>query len=143
MRIWSLHPKYLDRQGLLAVWRETLLAQKVLQGETRGYRRHPQLERFKSQPEPVAAIAAYLVATADEAARRGYAFNTTKIAPLRTTERLPVADGQILYEWEHLRAKLARRDPQRWQAYAHIELPEPHPLFFIVPGPVASWEKTR
>jgi len=30
MRLWSIHPKYLDRQGLLAVWRESLLAQSVL-----------------------------------------------------------------------------------------------------------------
>jgi hypothetical protein len=34
MRLWSLHPKHLDRQGLLAVWREGLLAQEVLRGET-------------------------------------------------------------------------------------------------------------
>jgi len=30
MRLWTIHPKYLDRQGLLALWREALLAQKVL-----------------------------------------------------------------------------------------------------------------
>ncbi len=49
MRLWSLHPKYLDRQGLLAVWREGLLAQKVLQGKTKGYKNHPQLKRFQQQ----------------------------------------------------------------------------------------------
>lgn len=30
MRLWSIHQSYLDRQGLLAVWREGLLAQGVL-----------------------------------------------------------------------------------------------------------------
>jgi hypothetical protein len=57
MRLWSLHPCYLDRQGLLALWREALLAQKMLQGQTRGYRFHPQLERFRAQSDPSAAIA--------------------------------------------------------------------------------------
>jgi len=47
VRIWSLHPKYLDRQGLTACWREALLAQAVLNGATRGYTRHPQLVRFR------------------------------------------------------------------------------------------------
>ena len=56
MRLWSLHPKYLDARGLVALWREALLAQAVLRGETRGYRHHPQLARF----DDVGAIAQYL-----------------------------------------------------------------------------------
>ena len=47
MRLWSVHPLHLDRQGLTACWREALLAQAVLAGRTRGYRAHPQLERFR------------------------------------------------------------------------------------------------
>lgn len=43
MRLWSLHPQYLDAKGLVALWREGLLAQAVLAGQTRGYKRHPQL----------------------------------------------------------------------------------------------------
>jgi hypothetical protein len=43
MRLWSLHPQYLDPQGLVALWREALLAQAVLRGKTRGYKHHPQL----------------------------------------------------------------------------------------------------
>ncbi|MFP3165813.1 MAG: pyrimidine dimer DNA glycosylase/endonuclease V, partial [Nitrososphaeria archaeon] len=34
MRLWSLHPSFLDKQGILGVWREGLLAQKVLIGKT-------------------------------------------------------------------------------------------------------------
>lgn len=48
MRIWSLHPKYLDTKGLVALWRETLLAQHVLSGKTKRYKNHPQLARFKN-----------------------------------------------------------------------------------------------
>ncbi|HKX52383.1 MAG TPA: pyrimidine dimer DNA glycosylase/endonuclease V [Nitrosospira sp.] len=37
MRLWTLHPRYLDTKGLVAAWREALLAQKVLSGLTSGY----------------------------------------------------------------------------------------------------------
>ena len=53
MRLWSIHPKYLDTKGLLAVWREALLAKKVLENKTKGYKNHPQLERFKQQNDPL------------------------------------------------------------------------------------------
>ena len=60
MRLWSLHPKYLDKLGLLGLWRESLLAQKVLLGKTRGYRNHPQLIRFKRTSDPILYIGTYL-----------------------------------------------------------------------------------
>ena len=53
MRLWSLHPKYLDSKGLVAVWREGLLALEVLKGNTKGYRSHPQLTRFLQEGNPV------------------------------------------------------------------------------------------
>ncbi len=143
MRIWSLHPKYLDRFGLLACWRETLLAQKVLQGETNGYQHHPQLARFRATPDPLAAIAAYLVALADEADRRGYTFNRQKIISSCMVDKIPVTRGQVLYEWEHLSAKLARRDPARLAEFTGIEGPDTHPLFEAVDGSVEPWERTR
>jgi hypothetical protein len=142
MRIWSLHPKYLDRQGLLACWRETLLAQKVLRGETRGYRQHPQLIRFRTQPDPLAAIAAYLAALAEEAGRRGYRFDQSKIVARAAADRIPVGRGQLLYEWEHLKQKLRRRDPARYAGVESIAEPEPHPLFSVVAGPIEAWEKS-
>jgi hypothetical protein len=55
MRIWSLHPTLLDTKGLVALWREALLAKHVLSGSTIGYQNHPQLKRFKSSPNPHAA----------------------------------------------------------------------------------------
>ncbi|WP_313821293.1 pyrimidine dimer DNA glycosylase/endonuclease V, partial [Citricoccus sp.] len=79
MRLWSLHPQYLDRQGLTGGWREALLAQAVLAGRTKGYRSHPQLVRFRSHPDPAAAIGAFLLVTAEEAAERGYTFDVTRI----------------------------------------------------------------
>jgi hypothetical protein len=141
MRIWSLHPKYLDRQGLLACWRETLLAQKVLQVRTKGYRNHPQLIRFRLCPDPLAAIATYLVFLAEDADARGYRFDRAKINPARMADKIPVRRGQVLYEWAHLKAKLASRDPLRLEGISSIALPESHPLFKIMPGGLESWEK--
>ena len=141
MRLWTLHPRYLDRQGLLAVWREGLLAQAVLAGKTKGYRHHPQLARFRAQPDPLACIATYLTGVQTEATRRGYAFDARKIGKRRTRTRFLETSGQLLYEWQHFKKKLNRRNPSVLAEYAKIGQPLPHPLFRIVPGRVREWEK--
>jgi hypothetical protein len=143
MRLWTLHPGQLDARGLVALWREALLAQKVLRGETRGYRHHPQLLRFAQTPNPPAALAAYLQAVHAEAVRRGYHFDGSKIGPVRAHTKIPETRGQLLYEWEHLKRKLKQRDPKRYQELAVEKSPVSHPLFKIVPGAVRDWEKTK
>jgi hypothetical protein len=140
MRLWSLHPKYLDAQGLVALWRESLLAQKVLQGATKGYQHHPQLARFRSHPRPAAAIATYLRAVHAESLRRGYSFDAAKIDGQRTTRRIACTRGQFLYEWKHLKKKLRRRDPARYHDLLHRAVPDLHPLFTPVPGRREPWE---
>ena len=140
MRIWSLHPRHLDTKGLVALWRETLLAQKVLLGETMGYRRHPQLKRFRAHADPLAAIAAYLEEVHREAERRGYSFDATKILRKRTDVRIPVTEGQIAYELAHLRAKLKVRDKAACERLPEGEPPAIHPLFYVIDGDVEDWE---
>lgn len=141
MRLWTLHPRYLDPQGLVALWREALLARAVLRGETRGYRRHPQLHRFRAHPAPLSAINAYLRAVHAESLARGYAFDRGKIGPVRTASLLPVTDGQLGYEWQHLLGKLAARNPAVYQRWRGLETPDCHPLFRRGPGPVEAWER--
>ncbi len=141
MRLWSLHPKYLDRQGLVALWREALLAQAVLRGETRGYRNHPQLNRFKNHTAPLAAISLYLEAVHSEAVARGYAFNESKIKPAQSPAALTVTTGQIEFEWKHLLAKLKVRNPETYRSWEAVELPETHPLFSMRSGDIESWER--
>jgi hypothetical protein len=141
MRLWTLHPRYLDSRGLVALWREALLAQKVLAGGTRGYTRHPQLLRFAAQPEPGAAIAAYLREVAREAARRGYRFDESKIGDVGEGAALEATSGQLLHEWEHLLGKLRIRAPALALEHAAVDAPEAHPLFRVVPGGVADWER--
>jgi hypothetical protein len=189
MRIWSVHPRYLDRQGLTAGWREGLLAQKVLTGTTKGYRNHPQLRRFRAAGDGPAldhvvpdalvperapgsgahvapapglapgrhapgvtldvvpdvgagrAISTYLHALVDEASERGYAFDRTLVLGAADPDlHLEVTDGQVAYEWEHLRAKLAVRSPDVLARWVDVVLPDPHPLFRVVPGARAEWE---
>jgi hypothetical protein len=140
MRLWSLHPRYLDARGLVALWREGLLAQKVLAGATKGYRHHPQLRRFRGQPDASAAIAAYLHAVQQEAERRDYRFDAAKIGRRAAGLRMTVTRGQLLHELAHLRAKLALRDPAALQRIAGMDAPEPHPLFDVVPGKAEDWE---
>ena len=132
---------YLDAQGLVALWREGLLAQKVLRGRTRGYRNHPQLDRFKAQPDPVASIARYLRAVQEEATRRGYRFTKSKIARRKVARAMQETRGQLDYEWAHLRRKLKRRAPGQYRRVAGIRRPEPHPLFRLRRGPVRDWER--
>ncbi|MBF0627416.1 MAG: DNA lyase [Magnetococcales bacterium] len=140
MRLWTLHPRYLDAKGLVAVWREALLAQAVLRGATRGYRHHPQLLRFQAQPDPVGSVAAYLQGVHLEAERRGYRFDAARIDERAVPGQIEETQGQLLHEWHHLERKLAVRSPETlamWQAVN----PEAHPLFQIVPGGVRLWER--
>ena len=143
VRLWSLHPKHLDSKGLVALWREGLLAQKVLQGGTRGYRNHPQLMRFQETSDPRSAIATYLHEVLKEAVRRGYRFDVTKVGRGRIRKNLSVASGQLEFELAHLRKKLWRRDRSRYLLLKGFLLPAPHPLFTMEPGPIESWEVVR
>ena len=141
MRLWSLHPKYLDPQGLVALWREALLAQAVLRGRTNGYRHHPQLERFTSHRSPRLAINAYLGAIYEEAASRGYAFDHRKIGPIRAVPRISLPSGQLRHEWQHLLQKLSARSPSLYSRWRVVSNPAHHPIFHVRPGSKASWER--
>ena len=165
MRLWSLHPRHLDRQGLTGCWRESLLAQAVLAGRTRGYRSHPQLERFRAQADPLVSVGAYLEALAEEASTRGYRFDRSRIdrRPAGSVAdgaddvgaaadgdghdadvpRIPVTSGQLDLEWRHLLHKLEERSPELWERANALEGPTAHPLFEVVPGPVESWERAE
>jgi hypothetical protein len=113
MRLWTLHPKYLDARGLVALWREALLAQPILRGATRGYKHHPQLQHFSESAHPPAALAAYLAAVHEEAVRRGYRFDASKIGARRIRGKMTETRGQLLFEWRHLKRKLKRRDMKK------------------------------
>jgi hypothetical protein len=139
MRIWSLHPKYLDAKGLVALWRETLLAKHVLQGKTKGYLNHPQLNRFKQAKHPLDAIDQYLSIVYKEAFDRGYNFDKTKFGPAKSI-LLQVTKGQMKYEAEHLLRKLNVRAPQLYEKFSRNKVFDPHPLFSVIPGEIEDWE---
>ena len=141
MRLWTIHPRYLDSQGLVALWRESLLARAVLRGQTRGYRHHPQLARFLMHPSPGYAINAYLAAIHVEATARGYEFDARKLGPVRIVQPIPTTTGQVLYEWQHLLRKLAVRDPKVHHRWLTVRFPRCHPLFIRAKGPPEPWER--
>jgi len=143
MRLWSLHPKYLDPKGLVALWREALLAQKVLKGETRGYRNHPQLDRFKRTRDPMAAIGKYLYHVHKESRKRDYKFDLGKIENIKSRIKIDVSSGQVEFERQHLLAKLKSRDRPRYLENRALTELDVHPSFRVVTGKIADWEITN
>jgi hypothetical protein len=141
MRIWSIHPKYLDAKGLVALWRESLLAKQVLEGKTKGYKDHPQLNRFKNSGNGVGCINQYLTAVYENSLERGYNFNISKINPDFEPAILTVTDRQLKFEMNHLLKKLETRDPERFRKLSGIEKIEAHSLFIVIEGEIEEWEK--
>ncbi|MBN1252127.1 MAG: hypothetical protein JXR51_06365 [Bacteroidales bacterium] len=140
MRIWSIHPKYLDVKGLVALWRETLLAKNVLEGNTKGYKNHPQLKRFKNSENALNSINQYLKTVYEEAIIRGYNFNKNKFNTNIEKTTITVTTGQIKYEFEHLLKKLQKREPEKFQKLSNETKIECHPLFKIIEGEIEDWE---
>lgn len=141
MRLWTLHPRYLDPKGLAALWREALLAQSVLRGQTKAYARHPQLARFQRSHAPVRCVAEYLRVIHKEGKRRGYKFDSSKIARGGHVETIVATNGQLQFEWLHLLGKLRQRNLKWFTKLESVQIIDPHPLFEIVPGGVSGWEK--
>ena len=141
MRLWTLHPRHLDPRGIVALWRETLLAQAVLLGRTRGYRHHPQLVRFNAAPDPLAAIGSYLDAVHAESVARGYNFDQSRIVAHEPSVPLTETRGQLAYEWSHLVAKVRLRSPEWFAAHCIDISPVAHPLFRLRAGGVQGWER--
>jgi hypothetical protein len=140
MRIWSLHPKYLDAKGLVAVWRETLLAKHVLENKTKGYKNHPQLDRFKKTERPLDMINQYLSEIYKEATNRNYQFDRNKIDWKFKPGKITVTDGQLEYEINHLLKKLKDRDPFKFKEVRSIKNHDTLKMFSVVQGGIESWE---
>ena len=143
MRIWSVHPKYLDSKGLVALWRESLLAKHVLEGRTKGYTNHPQLDRFKATSKPLNFINKYLEHVYLESIERGYSFDESKFDKNRIKKQLPVTNKQIAYEWKHLLQKLKVRDAEKYNIFKNLKQIEPHPLCTIITGEIENWERVQ
>jgi hypothetical protein len=141
MRLWSIHPKYLDKQGLTGLWREALLARKVLEGKTKGYKNHPQLIRFRAQTKPLEAINAFLHEVYKESLQRGYKFDKSKLSSKVNPTHIKVTNGQLAFETNHLKNKLTLRDKPRFEAIKERKTLPVNPLFKRVAGDVESWER--
>ena len=143
MRIWTIHPKYLDRIGIVALWRETLLAKHVLEGRSKGYSNHPQLDRFKNTDNPVDSINQYLTIVYRDSVKRGYRFNKDKINWEFKQTIITVTSGQLKYEVSHLLKKLKNRDIQSYIKIKKNKKFDVHPMFQVVEGSIENWEKIQ
>jgi hypothetical protein len=144
MRLWSLHPNYLDCYGMVALWREGLLAKKALSGKTKGYKNHPQLQRFKSFKNPSLAINSYLYFVLLEAKKRGYNFDIRKIDTTKIIKKqIPVKKGQVQFEFNHLLKKLKQRNKKYYSTIIEKKKKriETNPLFYLINGGKEEWEK--
>lgn len=143
MRLWSLHPKYLDKIGLVALWREGLLAKKVLEGSTKGYKNHPQLIRFKDNTNCLDLINSYLYFVYLESCDRNYKFDINKIKKIKLYNHIDITDGQLQFEFQHLQNKLFIRDPKKYKENMQINTNELilNPVFCLIKGKIAQWEK--
>lgn len=145
MRLWSLNPRYLDRIGLVALWREGLLAKKVLEGKTKGYKKHPQLERFRSCPDQISAIEYYLHQVFLESKERGYKFSAYKISRVESIKKIPIFRGQVDFEFNHLQKKLLVRDMNKYNINKKLTNIDPNPIFYVLEDKINSelWEKGK
>jgi hypothetical protein len=145
MRLWTLHPKYLDSKGLVAVWREALLAKAVLEDRTNGYKNHPQLNRFIDTNNPIQAITYYLNTLFKEAESRGYHFDQTKIVSASGTKDfvIYVTEGQVKYEFELLKAKLENRNKEQLKKLSEESKILINEIFILRKGSIEAWEKPK
>jgi hypothetical protein len=148
MRLWSFDFKYLDRSGFLAVWREALLAKKVLEGKTRGYKNHPQLIRFKNSKKPLKLINIYLYEIYKESLKRNYNFDISKIdlsnkKHFERFEKIPLTRNQLIFEFKHLLKKLEKRDPIQYNKIVKTKKISPNNIFYLIDGEVEFWEKIK
>ncbi|MDO5046226.1 pyrimidine dimer DNA glycosylase/endonuclease V [Campylobacter sp.] len=144
MRLWTISPVYLDAKGLVALWREALLAKHVLKGLTKGYKNHPQLDRFYAHKYPKELINAYLKEVYDEASKRGYKFDKAKIDSFSNElEPVQVTSGQISYEFAFLQDKLKARDTAMYERNLSVSEVGIMSIFKAVNGDVEPWEKIK
>ncbi len=145
MRLWSLHPEYLDGKGLVALWRESILAQKILMGKINAYKNHPQLIRFRKSREPIVLINIYLLEIYKEAKRRGYKFDINKIIGigLNTREKILVTEKQVEYEFQLLKHKLQKRDRSKLREISMEKGIKLNRIFKEIPGEIEEWERQK
>jgi len=154
MRLWSLHPKLLDWNGLQGQWKEAIEAQNILMGKSAFHSpKHPQLIRFWNHPYPIRAITYYLFCVWSESIDRGYGYNEDLILKkedpyIFNIPLIKVTRKQLEYEWNLLKAKFTTRKNLKLSPFLQdkdLDLIEPfaHSLFEVVDGEIEEWERVK
>ena len=145
MSVWTRCYKYIDAEGLVALGGEALLAKNVLAGLTKGYKNHPQLDRFYAHENACEAINAYLAEVYAQACARGYKFDAAKVGEFdeRNLAKIAVSRGQIEYEFAFLQKKLKTRDAKAYERNLGVKNIEIASIFKEVDGGIEPWEKVK
>jgi hypothetical protein len=143
MRIWTVHPRYLDVKGFVALWRETLLGMETLKKHVKcqhyiPWYKHPQLAPFKAQSDPILYISNYLYLVLEESRRRNYNFDGSKLDAIPYCENLPLIKASrevLVHEWLVCLGRYRVRSPKWFEEVKDISPLEvdPHPLYICEP----------
>lgn len=142
----SISPESLDRQDLVSLWRESLLARKAIEKKNKDYENQPQLRRHKDSFNPLTNINYYLSSVHEEAQKRGYDVDAKKIALLKNKMKdTKVSNGQVNYEFKHILKKLEDRDYGEFSKIKEAGMGsiKTNKTFKVVQGNVESWEKAK
>ncbi|MGA2330817.1 MAG: hypothetical protein ABSG75_03575 [Syntrophales bacterium] len=64
-----------------------------------------------------------------------------KIGSKKRCSKIPVSDGQLRYELNHLKTKLKLRDTARYKKTLAVKKSRLHPLFKVIKSGIESWER--
>jgi hypothetical protein len=141
MRIWSIHPKYLDSKELLNLWNETIQAKNEFLTKFSGHFSNKQLERFLDLKNPLEAINSYMSSIYREAVKRDFSVDDSFMDwDFDDSIQIPVTAGQISHEISKLKSRLRERDEKKLQKLNGRTFLELHPIFYSVPGTIEEWE---
>ena len=117
----------------------------MLAGLTKGYKNHPQLDRFYAHENALEAVNAYLAEVYAEGRARGYKFDAAKVGEFdeRNLAKIAVSRGQIEYEFAFLQKKLKSRDVKAYERNLSVKNIEIAGVFEEVAGGIEPWEKVK
>lgn len=156
MRLWTIHPKYLDGKRLTSQWKEGIQMMHIWKeiGENPepakrlGYVSHPQVRRLSNLLVADSGLISlllhqHLTAVHEESVQRSYSFNKKLIDDLapdcKNAPKVYVTMGQVAYEF----ALMATKNNEWSQKVAIDPYMLCNPIFQVVSGSIESWEKTK
>jgi len=101
----------------------------------------------RTGPEPAAEVAIHLTNNLSQGVNvyvvNGASDIFVKQVAANSVEHIPVTRGQLEFEWQHLLAKVAERNPGHYRELRLVRAPRCHPLVRLRAGNIEAWERAR